>query len=305
MPHDFGHISWNIKLKKMEKKVLVTGATGPTGRNAIKQLLELRIPVRALVHKLDERSDLLREQGVEVVHGNLSDFNSVSAAMKGIDRAYFVYPVTVPGLLEATAYFAQAAVEENLSLIVNMSQRTSRREANSHAAQNHWIAERLLDRSGVPVIHLRPTLFAEWLLYFAKEIKEHDRLISPFGDARYAPIAAEDTGRVIGSILAKPEGHTGQTYPLFGPVELTQHDIAEILSAVLGRKIVYTPMTIDSFTNILKGSSTPYFVQHVAAVAQDFRDGILNGNNKMVEELSGRKPLHMIDFIKKNITAFE
>jgi len=289
----------------MENKVLITGATGPTGNNAIKQLLELKIPVRAMVHQIDERSAALSALGVEVVLGDLIDFDSVSAALKGITSAYFVYPVTVPGLLQATAYFAQAAFEENLSLVVNMSQRTSRREAKSHGAQNHWIAERLFDRSQVPVTHLRPTLFAEWLLYFAQQIKENNRLISPFGDARYAPIAGEDTGRVIASILANPEGHAGKTYPLFGPVELTQYDVAEILSGVLGRKITYIPMEIEDFAKILEPMFTPYFVQHVSGVAQDFRDGILEGNNHLVEELSGKKPLHMVDFIQKNIAAFK
>jgi hypothetical protein len=58
-------------------------------------------------------------------------------------------------------FFAQAAIEPGVCAFVNMSQITARRIAKSHAAQNHWIAERLFDRSGIPVTHLRPTLFAE------------------------------------------------------------------------------------------------------------------------------------------------
>lgn len=65
-------------------KVLITGATGSTGKNAIKKLLELKIPVRALVHKKDARSEQLSTQGVELVEGDLSDFDSVSAALKGL-----------------------------------------------------------------------------------------------------------------------------------------------------------------------------------------------------------------------------
>ena len=34
-------------------KILVTGATGATGGTAIKTLLELKVSVRALVHKTD------------------------------------------------------------------------------------------------------------------------------------------------------------------------------------------------------------------------------------------------------------
>jgi NAD(P)H dehydrogenase (quinone) len=287
------------------EKVLITGPTGATGSNTIKQLLILKIPVRALVYRADDRSEALRAQGVEVVPGDLTDFNSVSAALKGISRALFLYPVTVPGLLDAAAYFAQAAAEEKVGLIINMSQRTARREAKSHAAQNHWVSERLFDRSGVQTTHLRPTLFAEWLVYFAREIKENSRLIMPFGNARYAPIASQDIGRVIASILARPDKHAGQTYPLFGPVELTQYDIAEMLSTVLGRKITYSPIEIEAFARILAPNFTPYFVQHVSAIAQDFRDGILEGTNNTVEEITGEKPMQMIDYIKQNINLFK
>src|SRR5713101_4044127 len=73
-----------------------------------------------------------------------------------------------------------------------MSQISARRIAKSHAAQNHWIAERLLDRSGIPVTHLRPTLFAEWLMYLSQTIREKHIIPLAFGNARYAPIAGED-----------------------------------------------------------------------------------------------------------------
>ena len=102
------------------KKVLITGATGATGGNAIKKLLELKVSVRALVHKVDERSEKLSSQGVEIVRGDLSDFEAVSAALQEITAAYFVYPVKVPGILEATAFFAQAALEQGVGAIVNM-----------------------------------------------------------------------------------------------------------------------------------------------------------------------------------------
>ncbi len=194
------------------KKVLITGATGSTGKNAIKKLLELRVPIRALVHKKDARSELLSTQGVEIVEGDLSDFDSVSAALKGIGGAYFMYPIQVPGILEGTAFFAQAAIDEGVGFIVNMSQMAARRVAKSHAAQGHWIAERLFDRSGISVAHLRPTFFAEWLMYVAKFIKLQSQLILPFGDAHYAPIAAEDLGRVVASIF------------LFWPIPWTMPD---------------------------------------------------------------------------------
>jgi NAD(P)H dehydrogenase (quinone) len=71
-----------------------------------------------------------------------------------LSRAYFVYPI-VPGIVDATAYFAQAAKEATVSTVVNMSQVSARREAKSHAAFNHWMAERVFDWSGLTVCNQR------------------------------------------------------------------------------------------------------------------------------------------------------
>jgi NAD(P)H dehydrogenase (quinone) len=286
-------------------RILVTGATGATGGNAITKLLELNVPVRALVHQLDTRSEQLSASGVEIVQGDLSDFEAVSEALKGITGAYFVFPIQVPGILEATAFFAQAAIEQGVSAIVNMSQISARRIAKSHAAQNHWIAERLLDRSGIPVTHLRPTFFAEWLMYLSESIRQKNMFPLPFGEARYAPIAAEDQGRVIAAILNNPGEHAGKIYPLYGPKELSQYEIADILTQVLGRKISYVPLEIKDFMEIWKELGfSPYNHQHIAAVAQDCRDGVFSGTNDLVEKLTGQKPLGMMDYIVKNKALF-
>jgi NAD(P)H dehydrogenase (quinone) len=288
----------------MKEKVLITGPTGATGTDAVKTLLESNIPVRALVRLMDNRSEQLAGLGAELILGDLLDFNSVSTALTGITRAYFVYDIKVPGILEATSYFSQAAIEEGVTHIVNMSQISARKEAASHAARNHWISERILDNTGIAVTHLRPTFFSEWLMYLAAEIREHNRIVMPFADVRYAPIAGEDIGRVIGAILTNPKGHEGNSYPLFGQVEVSQYEIAEILSDQLGKKITYIPVTIAAFAEILRPNFTPYFVQHISAVAQDCLDGIFSGMNDLVEKISGRPPLTIGDYIRKNIELF-
>jgi uncharacterized protein YbjT (DUF2867 family) len=75
------------------------------------------------------------------IDGDLQDFDAVSSAMVGVTAAYFCYPISPGGLLQATAFFAQAACEAGVHSIVNMSQISARREATSNAARQHWIAE--------------------------------------------------------------------------------------------------------------------------------------------------------------------
>jgi uncharacterized protein YbjT (DUF2867 family) len=104
-----------------QTKFLITGATGATGGEAVRQLLEKQQAVRALAHRPDERSKQLQKLGAEVVFGDFLDFDSVRAALNGVQRAYYCYPIS-PGLVQATAQFAQAAKEAGVEVIVNMSQ---------------------------------------------------------------------------------------------------------------------------------------------------------------------------------------
>ena len=92
--------------------ILVTGASGgqqgKTGRHVSEMLLARGVPVRALVHRIDERSDHLRALGAEVFEGDFLDIRSVQRAVQGASSIYFAYPVQ-DGLLDATATMAVAA----------------------------------------------------------------------------------------------------------------------------------------------------------------------------------------------------
>jgi uncharacterized protein YbjT (DUF2867 family) len=293
----------------IQGKVLVTGATGDTGRATVDELLARGHRVRALAHGQDERSKRLQERGVEVVHGDLLDFGQVKAALNGVQRAYFVYPIR-PGILQATAYFAQAAREAGVDGIVNMSQISAREDARSHAATDHWLAERVFDWSGVTVAHIRPTYFAEWLLYLAPMIKA-GRLHVPFGTGKHAPIAAEDQARVIAGILEDPAPHNGKVYPLFGPVEYTYEETARVLGRVLGKDVQYKQVDFEEFQTTLQArgkasaKGNDFLFQHLREVAIDHQNGIFEGTNDLVEKLGGRPPMTLEAFITKHRKAFE
>jgi NAD(P)H dehydrogenase (quinone) len=291
-------------------KILVTGATGGTGGSAARTLKEGGHHVRALIHEVDERAEALRDPGIEIVTGDLLDIDSVRAALQDVRAAYFVYPLR-PQILDGTVNFAQAAKEAGVTAIVNISQMTSRRDSNSHAARNHWLSEQVFDWCGIPVTHLRPTLFTEWLLYpFSwKDSAQKDTLALPFGNGRFAPISAEDQGRVIAAILADPVPHAGALYKLFGPKELDGYGIAAAISEMLGRTVRYSPIEVDEFLATLARMpppySDPFFTQHIGSIAIDCRNGITGGTNDTVERLTGRRPLSVQDFVEQHRAAFD
>ena len=287
--------------------ILVSGATGRTGGAAIDELLKLGKSVRAYVRSDDERAAALRARGVDIAIGDFTGIDEIRAALEGIKSAYFLYPIA-PGIIGAAAYFAQAAKEAGVSAIVNMSQISARRESKSHAAQDHWISERVFDWSGVATTHLRPTFFADWLVYphFAQEIWAKKKIEFPFENGRHAPISADDQGRVIAHLLADPAGHEGKIYTLHGPVELNHTEIAAAMSEVLGAKIEYAPTSIEDFKQKMEQQYKfpPFLVQHLVEVAQNYREGIFAGTNDAVEKITGTPALSVPAFIEKYRTAF-
>jgi NAD(P)H dehydrogenase (quinone) len=160
----------------------------PANRGAaIDELLKMGRRVRAYVRTDEERAAALRQRGVDVAIGDFTDIDDIRAASDGAKAAYFLHPIA-PGIIGAAVCFAQAAKEAGVTAIVNMSQISARRESASHAAQDHWVSERVLDWSDVPTTHLRPTFFAAWLVYphFAKEIWAKKKIEFPFENGRHA-----------------------------------------------------------------------------------------------------------------------
>lgn len=283
----------------MARKVLISGATGDTGRAAVREAISLGLDVRAMVHAKDARSEALEKLGAEVVLGDLLAIDTVRSAMEGADAAYFVWPVA-PGLLHATVNFAQAAKEAGISTVINLSQRSANRFSASHSCQDSFIAEQVLNSSGLPVIHLRPTYFLEWLLYpWQLPYLQQGILRMPVGKGRHSPIAADDQGRVIAALLKNPEAHIGKTIPISGPVEMDHEQMAAELTEALGRKIVFQDLPIDDYCRSLEQIGVPpYVVQHFRGAMDDYQHGHMAGADNNVEQLTGRRSMTVGEFAR-------
>jgi NAD(P)H dehydrogenase (quinone) len=288
-----------IKSDRTTKTILVTGATGGTGRPTVKLLLERGYKVKALVRKDDERARILRDQGADVAVGNLLDIGSVRKATDGISSAYFVYPLS-EGLVEATAIFAQVARERRLEMVANMSQRQARPYARSKATAAHWLSEQIFNWSGVSVAHLRVTLFAEWLLYIAPFLKA-GRYVTPFDrDSRFAPISAADIARVIVGILENPGPHIGQAYQLHGPVEYSHAELAATVGRALGKHIALEQVEVMDFVKLLGFENDSAKKTHFEAIRIDQQEGLLRGTDDIGTRIIGRPLMTIEEFINEN-----
>ena len=195
-------------ISKLKGPILITGLPGQVGgigRTVVDLLRQQGLPVRALVLRDDERADELRATGAEVVIADLTNASDVVRALAGCQRMYFGMSVSA-AYLEATVIAAAAARErDNLDVFVNISQMTVSQMSltemtGSPQHQQHLLAELVLNWSGLPVVHVRPTVFLENPLFMAlvaRSIASDGTIRLPFGNASTSPIAARDVAEVI------------------------------------------------------------------------------------------------------------
>ncbi len=286
--------------------ILVMGATGKTGTPVVEQLLERGNTVRAMVRRIDERSDRLAVLGADMVVGNFQDLQSLRKIMQGVKRVYFCYPV-VDRLVEATVNVAIAARDEGIEALVNMSQITAREGSKSPLAFQHWQSEQILDWAGIGASHVRPTFFAENMYLFAgKSIAAEGKMYLPFGDNKHAPVAAEDIARVVVGMLENPRDHAGKRYVVTGPKDLTMQEAADVFAQELDRPVEYINLPVETWKENL--ASQPGFdsfrVSHLAAVAVDHQNGIFSAETDVVSRIGGQAPLTLAEFVRANRTQF-
>ncbi|GAB3860768.1 SDR family oxidoreductase [Dactylosporangium cerinum] len=297
-------------MTEAESPVLVTGAgggVGSVGRTVVELLRQRGVPVRAFVHHEDDRTEVLRAAGAEVVVGDLTQAGDVVRALAGCRRMYFGMSVS-PRYLQATATVAAAArAQGDLAALVNMSQMTVSQMTLTSTAESkqqrlHWLAEQVLDWSGLPVVQVRPTVFLEnplFTTFAAGSIAGSGTIRLPFGSGRTAPVAADDVAEVVADVLADPAPHVGKVYELTGPRSQDMTATAAEFSAALGRPVTYVDVPLRQWIDEeLAPLGLPAHLQeHLATMARLHHDNRYDRLTHDVEAVTGRPATSVRDFV--------
>jgi uncharacterized protein YbjT (DUF2867 family) len=294
-------------------KVLVTGAAGHVGgvgRTIVELLRRRGAPVRALVHREDDRAEALRRTGAEVVVGDLTNGGDVARALAGCRRVYFGMSVS-DLYLEATVTTGAVAREQgNLEVFVNISQMTVSqmsltRMTDSPQHRQHWLGEQVLNWSRVPVVHLRPTVFLEHPFFSdwaAESIARDGTIRLPFGRGRTSPIAASDVAEVAATILMSPAEHVGKIYDLTGPRSEDLDGIAAEYSEALHRPVKYVDVPFDEWSSELRRRGLPQHVyEHFLTMAHLHAENRYDRHTDEVRALTGRPATSVRDFVASHL----
>jgi uncharacterized protein YbjT (DUF2867 family) len=255
--------------------------------------------VRVMVRPGDLRGDRFGELGAEVMVGDLTSAADVVAAMGNVTRMFFNTRVSSDYLQETAVVCAAARERGGLEVIVNLSQMTvSQMTLTSHeesrAQRLYWLAEQIMNWSGVPVVHVRPTVLLDSPLFTVlagRSVRERDVLALPLSTGRTSPIAADDVARVVAALLLAPPT-AGHVYHLTGPQVLDLNDLAEQYSRALRRTISAEDIAHDHWVRqYLRSSGLGDLVQqHLATVVRLHRENRYDRFTHDVDQVTGHPP---------------
>jgi len=292
---------------------LVTGAgggVGGVGGKVVSLLRQCGRDVRAMVHHDDERADALRAAGADVVVGDLTRPEDVVTALDSVQRMMFSMSVA-PSYLEAAVTVATVArAVGELDALVAISQLTvSQMDAvslhESHHQRLHWLSEQVLNWSGLPVVHVRPTLFLDSPILTtlaALSIADSGTIRLPFGTGRTSPIATDDVARVIATILTDPGPFIGAVVELTGPRSQDMTGVADEYARALNRPVSYVDVPWETWAQEVLPylRLSPYAEEHIATVARLHRENRYDRFTSTVEDITGQPAETIEDFVRRS-----
>lgn len=226
--------------------ILVTGATGNTGRALVTRLAKLRVPVRALVRDRTSAADL-EAAGVEIVVGDLAHPETLRPALAGISKAYLVTSAD-PQQVMVHSNFIRAAKQAGVNHVVRHSVRGASPHSPVKLGRWHAASQAELEESGMAWTHVQPVYNMQNFLRFAPTIRSQGAFYAPMKDAALSMVDAQDVAAVVAAVLTR-SGHEGKTYVVTGPQALTFTDAARQLSDSLGRPVRYVDVAPEDARN--------------------------------------------------------
>ncbi|AGM04716.1 SDR family oxidoreductase [Amycolatopsis keratiniphila] len=277
--------------------VLVTGATGTVGSALIPALLARGVAVRAMT-----RDPGRSVPGAETVVADLRDPESVAAALKGVDAAF----LNSPSAADAATHqirFADLARDAGVKRLVLLSQYAANADSPVRFLRWHAEVEEYVRKLGIDHTVLRPNLYLQALLGFSRTIAQ-GFIAAPIGDAAVSAIDTRDIAAAAAVVLTDA-GHTGRTYTLTGPRAVTHTEIADALSMVTGRSVVFHDTSADQFAAALNGLLPPWQVDGLIEDYAHYARGEAAEVHTSVADLTGNPARDVTDFARDYAAAFE
>lgn len=281
--------------------ILVTGATGKIGSEAVRLLAERSVPTRALVRDLSRVPRARTWSGVDIAVGDFDRADTLDAAMRGIDTVVLVSP-SVPAQEIAVV---DSAVRLGVRHVVKITNHKASESSPVARRRDHARIEAHLRASGLAYTLLAPNLFMQNLFAVAPVIKQTRGFVMSVGDGESGMVDSRDVAATAAAVAVAPSEHSGRTYLLTGPELITYGEVAKILTDALGHTVEYRRISPDEHRAEMIRAGVPEPV--AASNAQVFgliAEGDAAWLSTEVASITGNPPRGLRTFVADHVTAF-
>jgi uncharacterized protein YbjT (DUF2867 family) len=223
-------------------KILVTGATGNVGGEVVRSLHKRGAEVRAMARKPESVSF---PSGVEVVAGDLTDPESIRAAVQGVDKLFLLNAVVADELTQALTIYG-IAKRSGIKHVTYPSVYEADRFGDVPHFASKLAVENALLQFGVPYTILRPAYFFQNDLTLKPLLQQMGIYPMPIGTAGISAIDSRDVAEAAAVTLIEQD-HGGQTYDLVSSSQISGPGNAALWSKALGKQVNYTGHDFDAW----------------------------------------------------------
>jgi uncharacterized protein YbjT (DUF2867 family) len=278
--------------------ILVTTA-GKVGSETARLLRHRDIPVRVLVRD-PVKASALAGAGAQVAVGDLDVPASIDDAMAGVETVVLVSPAVPAQELNVIRSADRAGVGHVIKA-------TSKASVDSPIARRRGQAEieAGLAAAGIPHTLLRSNAYMQNVLMLAPAIAQTSNFGSAAGRGRTGMVDARDVAAVAAEIATSPAAHAGHTYWITGPELISNYDVADVLSRLLGRVITYREITFEENRDAMIGAGVPGPIAEMNAQAFSLTaEGDAEWVTDDVPSLLGRPANSFEQFAADHATSF-
>jgi uncharacterized protein YbjT (DUF2867 family) len=222
--------------------IVITGATGNTGKPATEALLAKGEKVRVIGRDASKLQPFV-QKGAEAFVGTVEDAAFLRKAFQGATAAYLLIPPDLQtndlrGYQErVVADYAAAIAEATVPYVVTLSSvGADLTEKSGPILGLHNLEVKLNAIKGLNVLHLRPAGFMENLFMSVQPLRTMGMLPGPLpADEPHAMIAGRDIGAYAAERLHARDFSGSSVQELHGQRDVTMKEVAAVVGNAIGK----------------------------------------------------------------------
>ncbi|MES4905661.1 MULTISPECIES: NAD(P)H-binding protein [unclassified Streptomyces] len=238
--------------------IVITTPTGQIGSQVLENLFDSDKPIRVIARDPSRLSPRVRER-VEVIAGSHGDHDVIDKACAGADAVFWLAPpdFSCKSLdavyLDFTRPACDAFKSQGVKRVVGVSALGRGVVKNAGLVSASLAMDDLIATTGVNYRALTAPSFMDNMLREVDSIKNQGVFFSPLsGDRKFPTCATRDIAAVAAELLLDDSwsGRHGEV-PILGPEDLSNEDMARIMSEVLGKTVRFQHVPIDDYAATL------------------------------------------------------